>query len=93
MMISVNEYFYGNVKSLGFKNASGNFTAGVMLKGEYEFKTSTKEWMTLTTGAWELDLPGVGPKAYSLGESCEIPAGITFRVTALEDSSYLCRYE
>jgi purine/pyrimidine-nucleoside phosphorylase len=92
-MINVNEYFDGKVKSLGFKNSEGKLSAGVLKKGTYEFSTSTKEWMTLTSGKWELSLPGVAAKSYDLGETCAIPQGISFTVHAKEDSSYLCRYE
>jgi len=92
-MIDVNEYFDGKVKSLGFKNRAGNFSAGVLKQGTYEFSTSTKEWMTLTSGSWEIELPSESVKNFDLGESCAIPSGISFKVHALEDSSYLCRYE
>ncbi len=92
-MINVNEYFDGKVKSLGLTNSQGNFTAGVLLKGEYEFNTSSKEWMTLTSGKWEIELPNQPKKAFDIFESCEIPSGITFKVYALEDASYLCKYE
>ncbi|TXE11891.1 pyrimidine/purine nucleoside phosphorylase [Seonamhaeicola algicola] len=91
-MINVNEYFNGNAKSLAFNNSQGKFTAGVLLKGEYEFSTSSKEWMTLTAGKWEIELPNGTKKQYDIFEACEIPSGITFKVYALEDSSYLCRY-
>lgn len=92
-MIKVNEYFDGNVKSLGLNNSQGNFTAGVLLKGEYEFNTSSKEWMTLTSGSWEIQLPNEDKKPFDIYQACEIPSGVTFKVFALEDSSYLCRYE
>ncbi|TWO31896.1 DUF1255 family protein [Seonamhaeicola sediminis] len=92
-MIKVNEYFEGNVKSLGLNNSQGNYTVGVLLKGTYEFSTSTKEWMTLTSGNWDLELPGEEKKSYAIWESCEIPSGIVFKVYVNEDSSYLCRYE
>ena len=92
-MIKVNEYFNGKVKSLSLNNSQGNFTVGVLLKGTYEFNTSSKEWMTLTSGNWEIELPHAYKKSYELWESCEIPEGITFKVYAIEDSSYLCKYE
>lgn len=92
-MIKVNEYFDGKVKSLSLSNSKGNFSSGVLLKGTYEFNTSTKEWMTLTSGTWEIELPESEKKLYAIGETCDIPQGITFKVYALEDSSYLCRYE
>ena len=36
-MLKVNEYFDGKVKSIGFANAGGNATVGVMAPGEYQF--------------------------------------------------------
>ena len=92
-MIKVNEYFAGTVKSLSFENSQGKFTAGVMIKGEYEFGTSTPEWMTLVKGKWTLQLPGEQSKNYAEGETCSIPSGIKFKVVCSEDSAYLCRYE
>jgi uncharacterized protein YaiE (UPF0345 family) len=92
-MIKVNEYFEGNVKSLSINNSQGHFTTGVLLKGTYQFNTGSKEWMTLTSGSWELELPNAEKKSFEIWESCEIPSGITFKVYVLEDSSYLCRYE
>lgn len=49
-MFKVNEYFDGKVKSLGFSMADGPATIGVMAPGEYEFGTSSKEYMTVTSG-------------------------------------------
>ncbi|KJD35691.1 hypothetical protein PW52_08075 [Tamlana sedimentorum] len=92
-MIQVNEYFDGKVKSLSLKNTQGNFTIGVLTKGTYEFSTTTKEWMTLTAGKWEIELPNSSRKAFGINETCDIPSGITFTVYALEDSAYLCKYE
>lgn len=37
-MFNVNEYFNGNVKSLGFEDKKGAVTIGVMAAGEYEFE-------------------------------------------------------
>jgi uncharacterized protein YaiE (UPF0345 family) len=92
-MINVNEYFDGKVKSLGFKNRSGNFSTGVLLQGTYEFNTSTKEWMTLISGSWKIELPKEDARNFDANESCAIPSGISFKVHALEDCAYLCRYE
>gem|GEM_PF-6531937 len=42
-MITTNEYFDAQVKSLGYSTASGNSTIGVMEAGDYEFGTSSHE--------------------------------------------------
>ncbi len=57
-MLKVNEYFDGKVKSIAFSTAEGPATAGVMAKGEYEFGTSAKEIMRVTTGKLTVTLPG-----------------------------------
>ncbi len=92
-MISVNEYFDGNVKSLGVNNAAGKHTVGVMVAGEYEFGTSTHEWMTLVSGAWQIKLPGSDAFVdYAVGTTYEVPANSKFQLKVLQDSAYLCRY-
>jgi uncharacterized protein YaiE (UPF0345 family) len=95
MSISVNEYFEGKVKSLGVVNAAGKQTVGVMEVGEYEFGTGSPEEMTLVTGKWELQIPGVegGFKPYAAGVTAKIPGSTKFQLRILETSAYLCRYE
>lgn len=95
MSIAVNEYFEGKVKSLGLANAAGKQTVGVMEAGEYEFGTGSAEEMTLVSGKWELQIPGVagGFKPYAAGVTAFIPATTKFQLRILETSAYLCRYE
>ena len=57
-MFKTNEYFEGKVVSIAFTSEKGPATAGVMAGGEYEFGTSTKEYMTVTSGAMTVKLPG-----------------------------------
>ncbi len=57
-MFNVNEYFDGKVKSMAFENNEGAVTAGVMAPGEYEFGTSTIEYMTVVSGELVVQLPG-----------------------------------
>jgi hypothetical protein len=94
-MIKVNEYFEGKVKSLAVDNSAGKQTVGVMVPGEYEFGTGSAEEMTLVTGKWELQIPGVegGFKAYAAGVTANVPANSKFQLKVLETSAYLCRYE
>ncbi len=95
MSISVNEYFEGKVKSLSVTNSNGKQTVGVLLAGEYEFGTGSPEEMTLVSGKWELQIPGVegGFKTYAAGVTANIPGSSKFQVRALETSAYLCRFE
>ncbi|MEA3445910.1 MAG: pyrimidine/purine nucleoside phosphorylase, partial [Bacteroidota bacterium] len=57
-MFKTNEYFDGKVKSIAFDDENGPATIGVMAIGEYEFGTSTKEYMTVTSGKMMVQLPG-----------------------------------
>ena len=69
-MISTNEYFDGNVKSLAYKSATGNSTVGVMETGEYEFGTSTHETMVVIEGEMSVKLPGATTwETYKAGTS------------------------
>ena len=92
-MINANEYFDGNVKSLGFTDAESKATVGVMNPGSYEFSTSQKEIMQVISGVLKIQLPESGEwNTYSAGESFEVEANKTFQVEVTEPSSYLCRY-
>ena len=42
-MLTTNEYFEGNVKSIAFETSTLPATVGVMAKGEYTFGTDCKE--------------------------------------------------
>ena len=57
-MIKVNNYFEGNVKSLGFEREEAAFTAGVVLPGAYTFDTEKEEHLTITVGEIEIQPPG-----------------------------------
>ncbi|HOW31500.1 MAG TPA: pyrimidine/purine nucleoside phosphorylase [Bacteroidales bacterium] len=93
-MIKVNEYFGGNVKSLAFSTADCPATIGVMAAGEYEFGTSTVEYMTVTSGVLHVMLPGETEwKAYEPFSTFIVDKGVKFRVKALADVSYLCLYK
>jgi uncharacterized protein YaiE (UPF0345 family) len=92
-MFKVNEYFEGNVKSIAFSTTEGPATVGVMAKGEYEFGTSTKEIMLVTTGRVTVKLPGASDwKEYKPFERFEVEANNKFQVRIDEESSYVCFY-
>ena len=93
MVIKVNEYFNGNVKSLGITLSDGPATIGVIAPGEYEFGTSTKEIMSVTAGMLEAQLPGSATwTAFPQGASFEVAKGQKFKVRAQADVAYLCLY-
>ncbi len=91
-MIEVNEYFGGMVRSLGAESEEGRFTAGIMLPGEYKFKTDQEEHITVTVGALNLRLPQKEWKKVSKGEGIVIPAGVSFDLRVDKTSSYICFY-
>ena len=92
-MITVNEYFDGTVKSLGYQTTDGKSTVGVMEEGEYKFGTSTDETMIIIEGALEVLLPGETDwKVYEKGDSFKVTANASFDVKTSVQTSYLCKY-
>lgn len=93
-MISVNEYFEGNVKSIGYTTAIGNSTLGVMNPGSYEFGTSKHETMSVIEGEMTVLLPEASEwVTYKAGEAYEIDANKKFQVKVSVQTSYLCQYK
>jgi len=92
-MFKVNEYFNGTVKSIGFQTAEGPATVGVMAPGDYEFGTSTKEIMTVVSGALTVTLPGSGSwREYKAGETFIVEKDRKFQLKVAVDTAYLCLY-
>ena len=92
-MIKVNEYFGGDVKSLGYETTDGKATVGVMEEGNYQFSTTSMEIMKVIEGKLEVQLPGeTDYKAYIKGEFFEVPAGVSFKVRSVGQSSYHCQF-
>ncbi|MCK4866145.1 MAG: pyrimidine/purine nucleoside phosphorylase [Gammaproteobacteria bacterium] len=93
-MLETNEYFDGNVKSIGFKTATLPATVGVMEIGEYEFGTSQKETMTVVSGALIVKLPKTSDwKTFSQGDSFIVEANEKFQLKVEISTAYLCTYE
>lgn len=93
-MFKVNEYFDGNVKSLAFKNSEGDVTIGVMAPGEYEFGTSTVEYMTVTSGELVIQLPDDPQwKSYKAYKTFIVKKDQSFKVKVSQESSYKCVYK
>jgi uncharacterized protein YaiE (UPF0345 family) len=92
-MFNVNEYFDGKVKSIGFETSEGNSTIGVMAAGEYEFGTSSVEYMTVTSGKLTILLPGATEwEDFGPNKTFTVAADVKFKVKAEEPTSYLCLY-
>lgn len=93
-MLKVNEYFGGNVKSIGFQSATLPASVGVMAPGEYEFGTSQKETMTVVSGELVVRLPGESAySAYPEGASFIVEANQKFQLKIAVATAYLCTYE
>jgi uncharacterized protein YaiE (UPF0345 family) len=93
-MFKTNEYFEGRVKSIAFTTQEGPATIGVMAKGEYEFGTSTVEYMTVTSGVLRVKLPGSSDyQNFPKGETFMVEANQKFQLIVPEESSYLCLYK
>jgi purine/pyrimidine-nucleoside phosphorylase len=87
-----NRYFDGQVQSLGFSDAEGDATVGVISPGEYAFGTSRPERMAVVSGVLWYRIPGAQWLSAAAGERFSVPAGVTFEVKAEAPVTYLCRY-
>ncbi len=93
-MLKNNEYFDGKVKSIGFENAEGVATVGVMEAGEYEFGTSTDEYMTVTSGSMNVLLPDADDwKTFNKGDEFFVAKNKSFKVKSVAPAAYLCIYK
>jgi purine/pyrimidine-nucleoside phosphorylase len=93
-MFKTNEYFGGKVKSIAFTTKEGPATIGVMAVGEYEFGTSTVEYMTVTSGKLTVKLPGSSEwKDFGKGETFIVEKDKKFQLILKEETSYLCLYK
>lgn len=93
-LLDVNEYFDGNVKSIGFQTETLRATVGVMAPGDYEFGTSQKETMTVVSGALTVKLPGSEDWVrFDSGSSFAVDANQKFQLKVGVDTAYLCTYE
>jgi len=92
-MLTVNEYFQGNVKSIGLTVDGGKATIGVMAPGEYEFGTSTVEIMKITAGKLSVKLPGAASwQDFGAGSEFRVEAHQKFQLRVAADAAYLCLY-
>ena len=87
-----NRYFEDRVQSLGFEDAEGDATVGVIDPGEYSFGTSRRERMNVVSGVLWYRVPGKQWLSAGAGEGFDVPAGVTFEVKAEKPVAYLCRY-
>ena len=89
-----NIYFEGKVisRNIFFKDGSKK-TLGVMLVGEYKFKTISREVMDIISG--ELNFKVDGTDNWQLiteGMSFNVPENSSFKIKVLELVNYCCSY-
>ena len=89
-----NVYFDGKVSSRTVLFADGSKkTLGLMLPGEYEFGTASKERMEILSGDLEVLLPGAkGWKTVKGGELFDVPAQSKFNLKVKSITDYCCSY-
>jgi len=90
MDIKKNEYFDGNVVSLGYVEGDiTQITAGLIKKGTYDFgKAEPRETMKCTSG--EMIINGVSCTADNAAAVIEV--GVQINIEATVDSTYTCTY-
>ncbi|GGP43787.1 MULTISPECIES: pyrimidine/purine nucleoside phosphorylase [Shewanella] len=89
-----NVYFNGKVTSRSVVFADGTRqTLGVVLPGEYEFSTAEGEIMQVTSGEFEVLLPGETEwKTFSAGSQFELAPNVSFSLRNTIISEYCCHY-
>jgi uncharacterized protein YaiE (UPF0345 family) len=93
-MFKVNEYFGGKVKSIAFNTPECPATAGVMAAGEYEFGTSSVEYVTVVSGVMTVKLPGESIfKDYKPYDTFIVQKDAKFQLKIEADAAYICLYK
>jgi uncharacterized protein YaiE (UPF0345 family) len=93
-MFKVNEYFDGKVKSIAFATPECPATLGVMAMGEYEFGTSTVEYITVVSGIMTVKLPGESEfKDYKPFDTFIVQKDKKFQLKIAADAAYVCLYK
>ncbi|BAJ00359.1 pyrimidine/purine nucleoside phosphorylase [Shewanella violacea] len=92
-MLAVNEYFEGQVKSIGFQGKDKPASVGVMEPGDYEFGTGAPEVMIVVSGALTVLLPGSDCwQTYHAGTQFDVAGDAKFQVKVETQTAYLCLY-
>lgn len=89
-----NFYFDGKVTSRNvFFDDGSKKTLGIMLPGEYEFNTSQKELVEITSGEIEVLISGEESwKELKTGMSFEVPKDSSFKLKVQTILDYCCSY-
>jgi uncharacterized protein YaiE (UPF0345 family) len=89
-----NVYFEGKVTSRTVLFPDGSKkTLGIMLPGDYEFGTASKEVMEILAGDLDVLLPGENQwKTMKAGDVFEVPAQSKFALRVKTVTDYCCSY-
>lgn len=89
-----NVYFEGKVTSRTVLFLDGSKkTLGIMLPGQYEFGTASKEIMEILAGDLDVLLPGKNQwKTMKAGDVFEVPAQSKFALRVKTVTDYCCSY-
>ena len=91
---AANIYFDGKVTSRTVKFADNTHkTLGIMMPGDYSFKTEAKEIMEVLAGSMDICLAGFDEwNTYAAGSQFEVPANSSFDLKVTEVADYCCSY-
>jgi uncharacterized protein YaiE (UPF0345 family) len=88
-----NIYYEGKVTSRTVEFSDGSTQSlGIMLPGEYTFKTGAKEIMEMMSGELDVKLPGEEWKTLHTPETFNVPANSSFDVKIKTVTDYCCSY-
>ena len=89
-----NVYFDGKVTSRTVVFADGTReTLGIMMPGEYEFGTDTREVMEILGGELKVLLPGKQEwRTFKAGDSFEVPGSSSYKLQVEAVTDYCCSY-
>ena len=90
---AANVYFDGKVTSRTVQFPDGRkVTLGIMLPGDYEFGTDTREIMEILSGELQVQLPDEDWRSITGGESFIVPANVRFKLRVASITDYCCHY-
>ncbi len=91
---AANIYYGGNVNSRTLEFADGSVkTLGIMLPGDYRFNTSAPELVEVTSGFALVQLPGSEQwEEVRDGDTFQVPANTSFRISVQHLLDYICTY-
>ncbi len=93
-MFRTNDYFDGRVKSITYVTEKGKASLGVMAPGEYEFSTSSIEYITVVSGCMEVQFPGETKwNSYKPFETFIVIKDSFFKVRVSTEMAYKCQYK